>query len=265
VQREKEDAHDYRYFPEPDLLPVVIDQGFVSAVKAGMPRLPGERRGVMMREYGLSLMEAEALTQEREDAEFFEASVREAMGLGVEQAKAGRGAANLLLQSGMKRLGTSADASEANAGGDEDASGDEATEATGATAEQARTASAAKLMDLGITARGIASIVHLRDGGEISAGKADELFGVLCEMGASAGDADARKIAQERGWLLVKDTGAMEAWVTQAIEQQPQAAADVKAGKDAAIGRIVGAAMKASGGQGDAAGLREMIVKRLRG
>ncbi len=75
AMRSKEEAHDYRYFPEPDLPPLVLDEGFVEAVRAGLPELPWQMRARFEREYGLSAYDADVLTQSRELAAWYEALV----------------------------------------------------------------------------------------------------------------------------------------------------------------------------------------------
>ncbi len=76
LQRTKEEAHDYRYFPEPDLVPLVITPEWLAEVRAGMPELPWERKARWMRDYGLNPAEAEALLVDPGRAEYFEAVVR---------------------------------------------------------------------------------------------------------------------------------------------------------------------------------------------
>jgi aspartyl-tRNA(Asn)/glutamyl-tRNA(Gln) amidotransferase subunit B len=73
--RSKEEAHDYRYFPEPDLLPLVVEQAWVDEVRAGMPELPGPRRHRFEGAHGLSAYDADVLTQRKDVADFFEAGV----------------------------------------------------------------------------------------------------------------------------------------------------------------------------------------------
>lgn len=73
TMRSKEDAHDYRYFPDPDLLPLVIEQSFVDQIKAGLPELPDAKKHRYMSNYGLSPYDAGVLTSEKEIAEYFEA------------------------------------------------------------------------------------------------------------------------------------------------------------------------------------------------
>ena len=74
--RSKEDAHDYRYFPDPDLLPLVLDEGWVEALRRELPELPDEKRARFSREYGLSAYDAGVLVAERATAEYFEVVAR---------------------------------------------------------------------------------------------------------------------------------------------------------------------------------------------
>src|SRR5258707_376713 len=74
--RSKEDAHDYRYFPDPDLLPLVLTQEFVDGIKAGLPELPDARKERFTRDYGLSAYDAGVLVAESETAQFFETVAR---------------------------------------------------------------------------------------------------------------------------------------------------------------------------------------------
>ena len=76
--RDKEEADDYRYFPDPDLLPVAIDEAFVAGVRAAMPELPDARRERLAGQYGLGSTEAAQLVSHRETADYFEAAVEAA-------------------------------------------------------------------------------------------------------------------------------------------------------------------------------------------
>ena len=71
--RSKEDAHDYRYFPDPDLLPLVLDPEWVKGIEAGLPELPDEKKARLVAEYGIKPYDASVLVAEREPADFFEA------------------------------------------------------------------------------------------------------------------------------------------------------------------------------------------------
>jgi len=86
--RTKEEAHDYRYFPDPDLLPLELDPGWVERIRAGLPELPDDKRARFMADYGLSPYDAEVLVAEREVAEYFEA---------VAKGRDGKAAANWVM------------------------------------------------------------------------------------------------------------------------------------------------------------------------
>ena len=80
AMRSKEDAQDYRYFPDPDLLPLVVDEAMLSAARPSLPELPGALRERFVRDYGVTVQDAAALSATRESAAFFEALVRASSG-----------------------------------------------------------------------------------------------------------------------------------------------------------------------------------------
>ena len=93
--RSKEEAHDYRYFPDPDLLPLEFDQPYVDALAANLPELPDEKKARFMRDFSLSAYDAGVLVAERETAEFFEA---------VAKGRDGKAAANWVINELFGRL-----------------------------------------------------------------------------------------------------------------------------------------------------------------
>lgn len=224
AQREKEDAHDYRYFPDPDLPPVVVDEAWRGSIRVLLPELPQARESRYRSEFGLSRKEAAALVEERAVCEFFERAAAEAAAGGIARDRAGRAAANLILQSGFKR-----------------------SNEWGGLVHQ-----------LGISPEQVAQILLLREGGRISAASADELFGVLC-----GSDETADNAARRLSLLQVRDDAALARWCDESIAANPQATQDLRAGKMQAIGRLVGDVMKRSSGQADAKTVREMLLQRL--
>ncbi|MBV9457620.1 MAG: Asp-tRNA(Asn)/Glu-tRNA(Gln) amidotransferase subunit GatB [Bradyrhizobium sp.] len=98
--RSKEEAHDYRYFPDPDLLPLEFSQAFVDALKAELPELPDQKRGRFMADFALSPYDASVLVAERESAEFYEA----VLGKLKNQARDGKVAANWVINELFGRL-----------------------------------------------------------------------------------------------------------------------------------------------------------------
>jgi aspartyl-tRNA(Asn)/glutamyl-tRNA(Gln) amidotransferase subunit B len=93
--RSKEEAHDYRYFPDPDLLPLVVDQPYVDALAAKLPELPDEKKSRFMHDFSLSDYDAGVLVAEREAAEFFEA---------IAKGRDGKAAANWVINELFGRL-----------------------------------------------------------------------------------------------------------------------------------------------------------------
>lgn len=75
-QRSKEEAHDYRYFPEPDIPPIAIDDNQLAKIKEEIPELPGERENRLVSEYGIKQYDAEILTREKQLADYFEEAVK---------------------------------------------------------------------------------------------------------------------------------------------------------------------------------------------
>lgn len=282
VQREKEDADDYRYFPDPDLAPVVVDESWRERIAkgdgvasvGGAPEGPVERARRFVREWALSPADAAALIDEHKVCVFFEQAVGHSSAMGVDPSRAAKACANFVLQGLQKRANERSLVRVQRA------------EADGLSGAVVRPVLAS---EIGVSAAQIARIVALREGtnggaghgaaepmpaGQISAASADELLGLLAsaeeEPGSSAGrggsyplGTDPFAVAKERGMLIVRDAGALDAWCEQAIEQNAASAADVRAGKVQAIGRLVGAVMKQSGGKADAAEARARLLEKL--
>jgi aspartyl-tRNA(Asn)/glutamyl-tRNA(Gln) amidotransferase subunit B len=93
--RSKEEAHDYRYFPDPDLLPLILPEGFIEEMAAGLPELPDEKKARFIKDYGLSAYDASVLVQERVSADFFEQ---------VAKGRDGKTAANWVINELFGRL-----------------------------------------------------------------------------------------------------------------------------------------------------------------
>jgi len=218
MQREKEDAHDYRFFPDPDLVPLTISKEWINEVNELIPELPASRRRRYQAEYKLSLKDAQALTAEPDLCNFYERCVKKSDN-GAESAK-------WLLNAGAKYANENK----------------------------------CEVNELGISPEQLAGLIELRAENKVGSSAADKLFGLLCECEQSA-----EVLADEQGLLQVTDESAVDTWIEGAIEAQPQAAADVRSGKDAAIGRLVGEVMKRSGGAADAKSVKEKLLQQLRG
>jgi aspartyl-tRNA(Asn)/glutamyl-tRNA(Gln) amidotransferase subunit B len=224
LQREKEDAHDYRYFPEPDLLPVEPDPAWVEKLAGNLPELPMARRQRYEDELGLNSNDALSLCEEREFCQFFEEAVEGLLEHGVAPARAGEESAKLMQNQLARR---------ANEAG-------------------------VQLHATGVSGAQLGEVVRLRLEGSILSQSIDRLFELLAES-----DEPALSLAEAHGLIAVCDDGAIGRWISEAIAAEPKAAADVAAGKNAAVGRLVGHVMQASKGQADASVVSERILDIL--
>jgi aspartyl-tRNA(Asn)/glutamyl-tRNA(Gln) amidotransferase subunit B len=213
--RSKETAEDYRYFPEPDLVPVAPDPAWVESLRAALPELPAARRRRLQSEWNLSDLELESLLNAGA-VEPVEATVA---------------------------LGASPDASRKWWLG-----------------EIARAANVAgvEVTELPITPADVHAVIGLVDAGKLN----DKLARQVIE-GVLAGEGSPEQIVAARGLAVVSDTGALTTAVDAAIEANADVAEKIRAGKVAAVGALVGAVMKSTRGQADAATVKALILDRL--
>ena len=229
LQREKEESHDYRYFPDPDLIPVVVSDTWRQEIASRIPQLPRQRRARYKKDYDLSAEDATDLTDERDLCLFYERCVKAIHTDGssdITGVQAGQACAKLLLNAGAKRAHERS----------------------------------CPIHELGITPEQISQLILLRDSNAIGSSASNELFALLCKT-----DDDAQPVAERAGLMQVSDEGQLDEWIEQAIQAQPQAADDFSRGKDAALGRLVGEVMKLSRGQAEAKSVQAKLRDRLRG
>ena len=216
--RTKENAHDYRYFPEPDLVPVELSDEQIEEWRRLLPEKPAERRVRMMEEYGIAEYDAEVLSRDKENADWYEAAAK---GLDKKVAKQ---LCNLFMSDVMALMNSSGKS----------------------------------IGECAMTPAALASLVRLSASGAINGPTLKELLPEIFEKG---GDPEA--IVKERGLGAVSDSGALEAFVDQAIAANPKSVADFKAGKKAAAGFIVGQVMKLSKGKADPKAVGQMVARKL--
>ncbi|MEX2213354.1 MAG: Asp-tRNA(Asn)/Glu-tRNA(Gln) amidotransferase subunit GatB [Phycisphaeraceae bacterium] len=223
LQREKEEADDYRYFPDPDLVPVIVTDEWLDELRAKLPELPRAKERRYLELLKLNPADARQLLDEPRTADFFDAVV-------AAGADANR-AAKLLLNTAAKR---------ANEKG-------------------------CRIDQLGASAVQIKAILDLLSESKISATGADDLLGLCCEEANH--DASPLALAEARGLLQVSDSSALEGFVDTVLNdpKNARAIADLKAGKDKAIGSLMGQVMKLSKGQANPAVVTELIRKRVSG
>ena len=223
--RTKEFAHDYRYFPDPDLLPLRLAPEYVDTIAATLPELPDEKKDRFMRDYGLSAYDAGVLVVERETADYFERAARggEGRSRGARDAKQ---AANWIVTNLFGLLN-----------------------AKGLSVAQSP-----------VSADHLGKLVDLIADGTISGRIAKDVFEIMGESGKDPAD-----IVAEKGLKQITDTGAIEAAVDQAIGANPDKAAEVRGGKAALLGWFVGQVMKATQGKANPAAVNEILKKKLGG
>ena len=216
--RSKENAHDYRYFPEPDLVPVELPDALVESWRAQLPEAPDARRERMMAEYGIPAYDAGVLADAKENADFFEAAARAC------KPGLGKTVSNWFMTEVMRLLS-------------------ETGKSVGACA---------------LTPAALSELVALVDEGVINGPTAKELLPEVFAQGGSP-----RTIVAERGLAQVSDVAALEAFIAQALADNPKSAEDFRAGKKAAAGFIVGQVMKLSKGKADPKQVGRLVAERL--
>ncbi|MGH3693482.1 MAG: Asp-tRNA(Asn)/Glu-tRNA(Gln) amidotransferase subunit GatB [Pseudonocardiaceae bacterium] len=212
--RRKETSEDYRYFPEPDLVPITPSDEWVQRLGSTLPELPWQRRARVQAEWDLSDLELRDLVN--------------------------AGALELVV----------------------------ATVDTGAPPAEARSwwvayltqqanSRGVELAELPITPEQLARVIALVGAGALSNNLARQVVdGIL------AGEGEPDDIVASRGLAVVSDDSALTAAVEEALAAQPDIAAKIRGGKVAAAGAIVGAVMRATGGQADAQRVRELVLAR---
>ncbi len=224
--RSKEEANDYRYFPDPDLLPVQIDESFIDAVRATLPELPDEKAARFARDLGLSAYDAGVLSASRELGAYFEEVAA------LLDAKTGNGAAHAKLAANWVMGELSSALNRDN------------IEITASRVTPARLS--------GLLAR----IVDQTISGKI----AKEVFEAMWSGGESA---DA--IIEAKGLEQITDSGAIEGVIDAVIAANPKQLADYRSGKDKLFGFFVGQVMKATEGKANPAQLNELLKLKLGG
>ncbi len=213
--RSKEEAEDYRYFPEPDLLPMVPDPIWIEKLRAGLPEKPSTHRKRLQEAWSVPDKEMAAMIN-ADVLDRVEATVK----LGADPTKArGWWLGEIARLANEKEVSAS---------------------------------------ELAITPEDVKMIVDLVAQGELT----DKLARQVIE-GVLAGEGNPRKIIAERGIKVVSDDGALMAAIKKVIAAQPEIAEKVRSGHLPAAGALIGAVMKETKGQADAAKVRELLLSHL--
>lgn len=213
--RSKEEAHDYRYFPEPDLVPIVIDREWVERIRKTLPELPSARRE-RLKSLGLTEYDAGVITSSKGLSDFFDAALK-----GYSDVKT---LANWVMGDFSRLL----------------------------NAKQLR------VEDSPVTPTQLAELLELISKGTISGKIAKNVLEEMFESGKAPAD-----IIKEKGLAQISDEGALLKLVDEVISANPQSVEDFKAGKERAIGFLVGQIMKATKGQANPGVVNTLLKEQL--
>ena len=241
AMRSKEDAHDYRYFPDPDLPPLVIEPEWIARVRAEMPELPSRMAARFERDHGLSAYDALMMTQSKAFAAFFEEAARASANPKL--------VANWLMGEMARRL-----------------------HAEDMTLEASPVSAAQLARMVGLIADGTISnsgarqlFGELWDSGKTAAaavtvpGSASPAPAPTAATAASRVDA----IIEARGLRQMNDTGALSRIIDAVLAANPKSVEEYRAGKDRAFNALVGQAMKASQGKANPGQVSALLKARL--
>jgi aspartyl-tRNA(Asn)/glutamyl-tRNA(Gln) amidotransferase subunit B len=226
--RGKEDAHDYRYFPDPDLPPLAIDVAWIERVREAMPELPGAMRERFAQAYGLSAYDAATLTASRGVAAYYEAVVRALPAGAAGATPLAKAAANWVMGEVAAALNREERAIE----------------------------------DCPVAPEQLARLVARIDDGTISGKTARDVFADL--WSGEARDADAvDRIVDAKGLRQMSDAGELERIVDEVIANNAKSVEEFRAGREKAFNALVGQVMKATTGKANPQQVNELLRRRL--
>ena len=214
--RSKEEAHDYRYFPEPDLVPVQLDDEWIERIRKTLPELPAQRQERLMKEHGLPEYDASQIVSTKAMADYFDEAVK--------TAKDSKGVANWLLGDVSAYLNSEG----------------------------------VEISAFPVTPANLAELVNLIKGGVLSSKLAKKVFAEMLK-----GNASPKALVKKMGLEQVSDVGAIQKLVDETIAENPKSVADYKAGKDKAIGYLVGQIMRKSRGKANPGMVTKMLKEKM--
>ena len=235
--RTKEDAHDYRYFPDPDLMPLAPTDEWLAAVQSRVVELPLARKQRFMREYQLPAGDAEVFKNDVALGNYFEPVAK--------QSKNPKVVANWVINNLRAKL---AEANEKFGRDDRLVVQDEQQRVPVVT-----------IADLKFKPAALLELVNLVEAKTISSSAAQQVFAEMFETGKSPA-----AIVQEKGLAQVSDTSTIEKFCDEAIAAHPGPANDFKSGKAAALNFLKGQVMKLSKGKANPAVVGEILEWKLK-
>ncbi|MEK7806986.1 MAG: Asp-tRNA(Asn)/Glu-tRNA(Gln) amidotransferase subunit GatB [Chloroflexota bacterium] len=223
-QRSKEHAHDYRYFPEPDLPPLAIDAAWVEEIRGRLPELAPQRRLRLVRQYGIPDYDARLITSSRAMADYFEKAMAHKRVSGPALERFAKAVSNWMLGDLSRLLNLhNQDISETR-----------------------------------VTPAHLAELIDLIEGRAVSATMAKKVLEESFDTGGAPG-----QIVGDRGYAQISDVSALSAAVADALQANPKAVADYLGGKDTATRFLVGQVMKIARGQANPELVNELVREGL--
>ncbi|EHS55701.1 Asp-tRNA(Asn)/Glu-tRNA(Gln) amidotransferase subunit GatB [Paenibacillus sp. Aloe-11] len=214
--RGKEQAHDYRYFPDPDLVTLHIDEEWKERIRASIPELPDQRKARYTSEYGLPEYDAQVITSSKPLADLFEDS--------LQYTKDAKAVSNWIMGDLLGYLNSAS----------------------------------VELSQVKLTGRGLGEMIGLLEKGTINSKIAKTVFKEMLES-----DKLPQQIVEEKGLVQISDEGAVLTIVEQVVAANPQSVEDYKAGKQKAIGFLVGQVMKESKGKANPGLANKLLTEVL--
>ncbi len=215
--RDKEDAQDYRYFPDPDLVAIKLSEEYIQNIKESLPELPESRKERYLQEYELSEKDANIITASKYLSDLFEGAI---------QVCNNPKAVNNWIISDISRILNETEM---------------------------------EPIEIPFDSKQLGKLVILIDKGTISSSIGKKVLEELFEN-----PREPEEIIKEKGWIQISDEGAIKEVVLKVLEANPQSIADYKAGKDKALGFLVGQAMKETKGKANPKMLNQMFLEELK-
>ena len=217
TMRDKEDAQDYRYFPDPDLVAIRLSDEYIENIRKALPELPESRRIRYLEEYKLTEKEARILTSSKYLSDLFEEATK--------ISNNPKAVVNWILSDISKTLN------------EKELEPDQ----------------------IPFTAENLAELIALIEKGTISNTIGKKVLAELFENPKSPS-----KIIEENGWVQISDESAIKEVVLKVLSENEQSVADYKAGKEKALGFLVGQAMKQTKGKANPQMLNKMFIEELK-
>ncbi len=214
--RSKEHAHDYRYFPDPDLPPFLVEKSWIEEIAKTLPELPDERKNRLMKDAGLSEYDAACVIASRAMAEYFDEAAK--------TTKDSKAIANWLLGDVSAWLNNNN----------------------------------LDMNDFPVKAHNLSAMIELINQGVLSSKLAKAVFEEMTKA-----DKTPQEIVKEKGLEQISDTGELEAVVQKILDNNAQSVADYKAGKDRALGFLVGQIMKETRGKANPDMINKLLKEKL--